>query len=63
MASIAECRARLDAAYGHPVSQDFVETFHRISQRVEQFEREEAEKLTALLWCRANGNPHVGETA
>jgi hypothetical protein len=30
----------------------------RIAGRVEHWQAEEREKVAALAWCRANGNPH-----
>lgn len=41
-----------------PVAQRLAETLGRISGRVEHWQAEEREKVAALAWCRANGNPH-----
>lgn len=35
-------------------------TMARIGARVDDWQAEEREKLEALAWCRANGNPHKG---
>ncbi len=41
-----------------PVAQRLAATLGRIADRVDASVAEEKEKMAALAWCRANGNPH-----
>lgn len=43
-------------------SHDLAETLGRIADRTDAWKREEQERIAALAWCRANGNPHIQET-
>lgn len=38
-------------------------TMARIDARVKGWQAEEREKTAALVWCRANGNPHLQSKA
>ena len=41
-----------------PIAQRLAATLGRIADRVDASVAEEKEKMAALAWCRANGNPH-----
>ena len=42
----------------NPVAIRLAATLGRIADRVDASVAQEKEKIAALAWCRANGNPH-----
>lgn len=45
------------------VQKRLMATMARIRAQCAANEAEKREKAAALRWCRANGNPHLGELA
>lgn len=44
-----------------PIKVSLRETYAKISHQVAANVDEEKEKICALAWCRAHGNPHLQE--